>query len=328
MKILVFGCGSIGERHIRNLETLSAGGIIVCDTDPQRLALIKRKYDIAETYTESQEALAQGVDVVLVCTPPSTHIPIAAKAVDNNAHVFIEKPMSHNLDGVDELIATASKNGLIICVGCNFRFHEGLQLVKDIVESGKIGRIFSARAEFGQYLPDWRPWQDYTQSYTARKDLGGGIILDGSHEIDYMRWLFGDVEVACCFAGQVGSLKVETEDIAEILLQFKSGVIGNIHLDFLRPGYKRTCEIIGEKGIIKWSFEGKFVKTYSMDTKKWKTFKLATDSNEMYIQEMQHFIRCVETGEKPLVDGQEGKKSLAIALMAKISTENKKVVKV
>lgn len=328
MKILVVGCGSIGERHIRNLKTLSVDQILACDTNPERLALMKEKYNIQETYTELQEAIDQGIDAVLICTPPNSHIPIALKAADHKAHVFIEKPMSNILDGVDELIKRASKNGLIICVGYNFRFHRGLKLVKDMLDRGEIGTILSTRAEFGQYLPDWRPWQDYMQSYTAKKDLGGGIILDGSHEIDYMRWLLGDVGEIFCFAGKVSSLEVETEDVADILLKFKSGAIGEIHLDFVRRDYSRTCEIIGEKGTIKWSYQDGFVKVYSVDVGRWDTFNIKADPNYMYMREMQHFIDCVKIGETPLVNGEEGKKSLEITLLAKKSAETKEVINV
>ena len=321
MKILVVGCGSIGERHIRNLKRLSVDKIIACDTNSERLALIKEKYDIQETYTELQEAMNQGIDAVLVCTPPSTHIPIALEAIDHKAHVFIEKPMSNSLDGVDELIKKASKNRLIICVGYNFRFHQGLKLAKEIVDRGEIGKILFVRAEFGQYLPDWRPWQDYRQSYTAKKDLGGGIILDGSHEIDYMRWFLGDVEQIFCFAGKISSLEVETEDIAEILIKFKRGAIGEIHLDFVRYDYSRTCEIIGEKGTIKWSYQDRFVKVYSMDAKRWKTFNIKADPNDMYMQEIQHFLRCIDGLSAPLIDAIQGKRVLEIALAAKDSSE-------
>jgi len=321
MKILVVGCGSIGERHIRNLKMLSVDKIIACDTNPDRLALIKDKYNIQETYMELQKAMDQRVDAVLVCTPPSTHIPIALEAIDYKAHVFIEKPMSNSLDGVDELIKRASKNELIICVGYNFRFHQGLKLVKEIVDRGEIGKILFARAELGQYLPDWRPWQDYKQSYTAKKDLGGGIILDSSHEIDYMRWLLGDIEQIFCFAKKISTLEVETEDVAEILLKFKSSAIGEIHLDFVRHDYSRTCEIIGEKGTIKWSYQDRFVKVYSRDAKRWKRFNIKAEPNDMYMQEMQHFLRCIDGLSAPLIDAIQGKRILEIALAAKESSE-------
>ncbi|KUO42687.1 MAG: hypothetical protein APU95_04460 [Hadesarchaea archaeon YNP_N21] len=325
MKILVVGCGSIGERHIRNLKLISAGEIIACDIDKGRLSIMRKKYEV-DTYTELRKALDYGVDAVIVSTPPNTHVSIALKAVEENAHLFIEKPISHTLRGVDELIRRAASKNLTLLVGYNFRFHPGLLLVKKMLDKGEIGKVLSARAEFGQYLPDWRPWQDYRQSYTAKKELGGGIILDGSHELDYLRWLFGDVKKVSCFAGKLSRLQVNTEDIAEILLQFKTGTIAGVHLDFVRPGYTRNCEIIGEIGNIIWSYEESTVRLYNAKSRKWRIFAVKADPNEMYIREMRHFLRCVRGMDNPLINGQDAVKTLKLALAAKKSAEIGKVI--
>ena len=327
MKILVIGCGSIGERHIRNLKGLSMGEIIACDTDQKRLSAIGKKYDI-QTCADIRRTLSKSIDATLVCTPPSTHIPIARKVIDSGAHIFIEKPLSHSLKGVDELIERAGKKNLTILVGYNLRFHPGLALVKKLCDRGEVGRILSARAEVGQYLPDWRPWQDYRRSYTARKKLGGGIILDGSHELDYMRWLLGEVEEVSCFADKLSHLEVDTEDTAEVLLKFRSGAIAGVHLDFIRRDYARNCELVGEGGTIVWSYPEALVKIYSARNKKWRVIKASSDPNEMYVREMRHFIRCVRGKENPLIDGKEGKKTLEIALAAKKSAEIGKIVRI
>lgn len=327
MRILVIGCGSIGERHIRNLKAISAGDIIACDTDQKRLSAIGKKYKI-QVCTDLRRALGKNVDAALVCTPPSTHVPIARKVVEHGAHVFIEKPLSNSLKGASELIELAKKKKLVVFVGYNLRFHPGLNLVKKILDRREIGRILSARAEFGQYLPDWRPWQDYRRSYTAKRKLGGGIILDGSHELDYIRWLLGEVEKISCVAGKVSHLKVDVEDTAEITLKLRSGAIVGIHLDFVRRDYARNCELIGDRGSIVWNYPDRLVKVYSARGKRWRTFRVGGDPNEMYLQEMKHFIRCVQGREKPLVSGEEGKKTLEIALAARRAAETGKTVKI
>lgn len=326
MKCLVVGCGSIGERHIGNLKKINAGEIIACDPDSERRSLIKEKYG-AVVFDDLKKAFSEKPNVVFICTPPSSHIKIALEAVKNNAHVFIEKPMSNTMDGVDDLLKTAKKNNLLVFVGYNFRFHKGMQIVKKMIDDGKIGKILSARAEFGQYLPDWRPRQDYTKSYTAKKYLGGGIILDGSHEIDYMRWLLGDADSVFCLSGKISSLDVETEDIAEILINFKNGAICEIHLDFIRPGYSRNCEIIGEKGVVYWDFSEKNVKFYASETKKYEIIKIKSEVNDMYVEEIKHFLNSIKTLKKPLVCGYEGKKSLQLALAAKKSHRLNKLIK-
>jgi predicted dehydrogenase len=325
MKILVVGCGSIGTRHIGNLLKIKAGEILACDLDQDRLAFLKKKYGNI-VFDNLDNALDEKPDVVFICTPPSSHINIALKAVKNNAHVFIEKPLSNTLKGVDDVLRIAEKNNLYVFVGYNFRFHKGMQLVKKFIEEGKIGKILSARAEFGQYLPDWRPWQDYTKSYTARKDLGGGIILDGSHEIDYLQWIVGDMDSVFCFADKLSSLDVETEDVAGILLRSKKGAICEIHLDFIRPEYARNCEIIGERGIIIWDFSKKIVKIFDSEKQKWGIIKTPCEVNDMYIDEIKHVMKSIKGGEKPSIDGYDGKKTLTIALAAKQSAASRKMI--
>jgi len=197
----------------------------------------------------------------------------------------------------------------------------------DSISKKDFGSVLAARAQFGQYLPDWRPWQDYTQSYTARKDLGGGIILDGSHELDYLRWLIGDVREVSCFAGRAANLEADTEGIAEILLRFESGCLGEVHLDFVRPGYTRDCELIGEAGVVRWDYRSRTVSKYKPGTREWQSLTIAGKNDDMYVAEMRNFIASIQGLEKPVVSGLEGMKSLEVALAAKESAASGKVVR-
>lgn len=325
MNILVVGCGSIGERHIRNLIDISSHNIIAFDTSKERIDIIKERFNV-KTCDNIEQCFEYDIDAVIVCTPPNTHTQAAEQAIAHDAHVFIEKPISNRLDGLDELIKKATDNQKIISVGYCFRFSEGLKMVKSFIDSGKLGRILSIKAEFGQYLPDWRPWQNYKQSYTAKKELGGGIILDGSHEIDYLYWLLGDVNEVFCFADKISNLDVETEDTAEILLRFSNGAIGEIHLDFTQRDYSRNCKIIGEKGTLIWDFGDKKVKLFLADTNEWKTHNVDVDVNLMYIEEMKHFLQSIDGLSLPLIDAIQGKRVLEIALAAKESNEKGTVV--
>ena len=292
----------------------------------KRLSMVRKKYGI-QTCPNLECALKHDFGAALVCTPTSTHIPIALKVLKHGTHLFIEKPISHNLKGVDELIEHARKRKLVVYVGYNLRFHAGLMLVKKMLTRGEIGEVLSARAEFGQYLPDWRPWQDYRRSYSARRRLGGGIILEASHELDYLRWLLGEVEEVSCIAGKLSHLEVDIEDNAEILLKFRSGAIAGVHIDFTRRDFSRNCEIRGEEGSIIWNYPDRFVKAYSARSKRWRTFNVGGERNEMYVREMRHFLRCVRGKEKPLVDEVDGKKALEIVLAAKKSAKTGRKVR-
>jgi predicted dehydrogenase len=327
LKFLVIGCGSIGERHIGNLLSLSAGEVLAYDIAPQRLSLITEKYKV-KTYSDLPQALNQALDALVICVPPSLHIQFALKGIEHNTHVFMEKPISHTLDGVDKVIKEAKKKNLVVYVGYNMRFHPGLKLVKQLLNEGKIGKVLSADVEAGQYLPDWHPQEDYRRGYTARQELGGGIILDGSHELDYIRWLIGEeVKEVSCFAGKISQLEVDTEDTAEILLKFESNIVTRVHLDFVQRGYSRSCKLIGEQGTITWSYPDKKVRLLTAAANNWQETDTQFEANTMYTEEMKHFIKCVKGEETPAVDGGTGRRVLEIALAAKKSAATGKVIK-
>jgi predicted dehydrogenase len=217
-------------------------------------------------------------------------------------------------------------------LGFNLRFHPCLQKIKDILDEGKIGRTISAKAEVGQYLPDWHPSEDYRKSYSAQKALGGGIILDAIHEIDYVRWFLGDVSEVFCYADKLSHLEIDTEDIAEILLRFKSKAIGNIHMDYVQRVYNRKCEIVGDEGTVTWNFSDNIVRLYTAKSKQWQLFPISNeqtgfDFNQTYLQEMKCFIQCLTEKLSPPVDGTDGKRIQEIALAAKKSAEIAEVIR-
>ena len=300
MLFLVVGCGSIGKRHIRNLKALKAGNIIAQDISPEQLSEVKQKYGV-EVYENVDDALSQKPDIVFICTPTSLHIAPALAAARRGCHLFIEKPISHSLEGVNELIEIVSQKGLVTLVGCNMRFHPAIILMKELLDKESIGKVICARLQSGEYLPGRHPWEDYRQGYGANEDLGGGVILDSIHEIDYITWYLGDVSQVFCFSGKLSSLEIDTEDTAEILLQFRSGAIAEVHVDYIQRSYGRSCQVIGEEGTILWDINERQVELYSAETGEWKTFPQAVDydMNEMYIEELKHFLQCIEGKSNP-----------------------------
>ena len=327
MLILVVGCGSIGKRHIRNLKALDVGEVIACDVTPERGQEVEREYGI-KTFNNLEESLARKPDVAFICTPTSLHIPSALPAARSGCHLFIEKPLAHSLDSVDELIEIVAQKELVTLVGCNLRFHPGIAKIKELLENENIGKVLCARVQAGQYLPDWHPWEDYRLGYSANRTLGGGTILDGVHQIDYIRWFLGEVGQVFCFSGKLSSLEIDTEDMAEMLLKFKSGAIAEVHLDYIQRFYGHSCQVIGEEGTILWDINERQVKFYSARTKEWLIFPEEADHdiNQMYIEEMKHFIQCLQGRAKPMQDIRTGKKVLEIALAAKESASTGKLI--
>ena len=195
MKIVVIGCGSIGKRHLRNLKTLLKernGEVIAFDVNKEALEFVSKEYGI-RTETDLNKALEEA-DGAFMCIPNSLHVPTALKAVKHGCHVFVEKPLSHTMENVDELLRIAKEKNLTVTCGYNLRFYKPLQKVKDLLDAGAIGKVYGARVEFGYHLPSWRPNQDYRKNYGAIRAQGGGVILDVIHEINYIRWLLGEAK--------------------------------------------------------------------------------------------------------------------------------------
>ena len=322
MRILIIGGGSIGQRHIANLLELKAGDLELCDSNPARVEELHKRFGIRGT-ARLEEALDRRPEAVLICTPTSLHVPIALKAVQTGAALLIEKPVSDSLEETEKLAALARQHRATILVGCNMRFHPGVASLKTAA-AGLLKKPLLIRAWFSHYLPNWRPTVDYRQTYSARHAQGGGIIFECVHELDYLRWMFGEVAHLDCFADRISDLEIDSEDIALIRLNFENGTVGQLHLDYLSPLKMRGCEVIGVDGIVRWSSEGKSpekVLVQHFDNRKriWHDLvRLESyDANQMYLQELQHFLDCIGGTATPMVDLETGLRTVQLALAAK-----------
>ena len=201
------------------------------------------------------------------------------------------------------------------------RFHPGLKILKELIDSGKIGRVLWLNAEAGQYLPDWRPWQHYRESYSARQELGGGIILDGSHELDYICWLLGRPTEVTCRAEHLSSLDVDVEDSAWIYLSFPERRRAELHLDFVQRAYTRTCKVVGETGTALWDFNLQEVRWFSAEQPGWNSIPYEFETNDMYVAEMVHFLESLGSRTGPMVDLEQGRDVIRVVEAAKKSSE-------
>lgn len=321
--VLIVGCGSIGTRHIENLRALGIRNIAVADPDPDRTRTVAARFGV-RCFRDAEYAIADfGPDVVFVCTPPVCHVRFALAALNAGAHVFIEKPLSDSLDNIELLQkATQSK---VVQVGYNLRFHPGVHLITQLVRSGAVGKILWARAEFGQYLPDWRPSRNYRESYTSSRELGGGIILDASHEIDYMISILGDPVELTCMAARVGSLEVDVEDCATLLIRFAGGTHADIHMDFLQREYSRSSVFAGEEGRIAWDYVGNYVAVVRPGRQP-ERYSYEFKPNDMYMEEIRHFFDCIRNGKAPICGIAEAARVLNVSLAARTAAEEKRWV--
>jgi predicted dehydrogenase len=342
MRFLVAGLGGIGQRHVRNLRALVGPDAEILayrvrgdsPTLTDSLAVepgdsIDLKYGL-KVFADLDAALDKGPDAVLICNPSSLHLPVALKAARAGSALFIEKPLSSTSEGTDELIDLVETHHLVGLVGYQMRFHPSLLRVHALLEAGAIGRVVAARIEVGEYLPDWHTYEDYRQMYAARADLGGGVILSQIHELDYVYWLFGMPTRVFALGGHLTRLEVDVEDTASILLEcFVDGraVPVHVHQDYIQRPPSRTCEVIGDAGKILVDLRQLTVTAYDAEGNITESSSNpGFERNQLFLEEMRHFLACLEGRETPRVSIRDGARSLMIALGAKRSIETGQVV--
>jgi predicted dehydrogenase len=233
-------------------------------------------------------------------------------------HLLLEKPISHSMARVDILQQAVKNGGSRVFVGYQFRFHPGLQKIEALLSDQSIGTPTSVRAHWGEYLPDWHPWENYRQGYSARSELGGGVTLTLSHPLDYLRWLLGEVESLWAFTGSQSGLGLNVEDTAEIGLKFCSGVIGSVHLNYIQQPPVHRLEIVGSDGTIRWDSSDEVVQVYQNKNNAWHVYPPypGYSRNSLFIEEMKHFIQVVEGNCEPICSLQDGIRALDLAIMA------------
>ncbi|MCK5713069.1 MAG: Gfo/Idh/MocA family oxidoreductase, partial [Hyphomicrobiaceae bacterium] len=233
MKFIVIGCGSIGKRYIDILLVLGHE-VVAYNRGAARRNAVKNKYNI-KVYGDLDEILArEQADAALICTPNSLHIENAWSAARHGLHLFIEKPLSHNLDNISEFQKEVLSRELIAHVGSNMRFHFGPAKIYEILQAGIIGRPLWAHLWGGMHLPSWHPDEDYRQMYSAKLAMGGGAVMDFIHELDLALWLFGEPLEVAGMVSHSGWLNIETEDVADGLLRYPKGLQVSLHVDYLQ----------------------------------------------------------------------------------------------
>jgi predicted dehydrogenase len=342
MKVLMVGLGGIGQRHVRNLKALLGDQVNLLAFRTRKLPFVltdrlqieagsdlTSKYGI-QSCDDLEEALAQQPQVVFICNPSSLHIPIAIQAAQAGCHLFIEKPLSNNLAGIDELKNLGIQKNLIIYVAYQMRFHPCLKKAHTWLTSGQIGPIIAGKVEVGEYLPGWHVYEDYRQMYASRRDLGGGVILSQIHEMDTLYWFFGLPQRIFTLGGHLSSLEVDVEDTASTLMAFKIDnrlVPVHLHQDYLQRPPNRTLQLVGDKGKILVDLVGLTARCFNQEG------QLAEEAsfegfqrNQLFIDEITHFLACVRGEERPLVSLEDGLQSLRMALAARESLETGRVV--
>jgi predicted dehydrogenase len=326
--ILIVGLGSIGRRHARVFKAAGIEQITGADLRQDRLEQAKAELGLTNLYTDYREALAKNkFDAVLVTLPTAFHAPVMRAAAEAGCHLFIVKPIAHNQEGLEEVDQLVREKGLVAYTAYCYRFAPSAEAMKDIVDSGKLGRILSARLWISTYLPDWHPWEDYRSFYMAKLEHGGGARLDESHGIDLLRWMLGDISSVFAVVDKVSDLEIDADDVTSMLLRFQNGIIGEAHFDLLGRTPRVGVELIGSEGTLLWDRIVSKIEVYNSKTKHWTVDDFgAQDFVKCYDRQAAHFIECVRNKLQPRTTLTDGRKTLSVLAAALESSETGKLV--
>jgi predicted dehydrogenase len=316
--LAIIGLGSIGRRHLRLISEIKSDIEIIvvrsgCGSPCEEESLAtKTVYSITD-------AIKYGIQAAVVSSPATLHIEQSLELAKSGVHLLIEKPLSHTLERVEELLEVVNDNDVIAMVGYVLRYDPGAIKFKNWLGKKITSDILYATIECGSYLPDWRPDQDYRETVSARNELGGGVLLELSHEIDYLHWFFGrPIDVQAQIRNS-GTLDIDVEDQADLLLTSKQGYPITLHIDFNRRFVERKCKVLTTEGELTWDAVNKNV-TWKTVHEDYLCYEYSNERDNIYNTQLENFMDCIENGTAPSITAEDGMNVISLIDAARSSS--------
>lgn len=307
-RALVVG-GGIGLRHLSNLQTILPN---------LEVRLMSTHSDISHTSNKTElvadleAAKLFNPQITIVANPATQHAQVISHLASTGTSFFIEKPIAASLADAEIIKEQALLFSPLVMIGYNLRFSQSLNFFKELIDQKKYREVITVQADVGQDLRTWRPEIDYRNSVSAQKLLGGGVLLELSHEIDYLSWIFGDLQHLQSIAGTIGHLDIDVEDFASVHFTTSAGVPISLTMDFLRRGKSRECVVVCQDGTLRWDGIAGSVSELSL-AGKWEIINSWDDDLAgTYAAEMKYFLECVSTNAIPSCNPDFAMKTLKI----------------
>ena len=345
MKILMVGLGSIGQRHLRNIKRLFGEEAEILAYRVRRLSRtfsddmqirdgvdLEKEFGI-KVYDDLDKALSEKPDAVFVTNITSKHTETALKAAQSGAAVFLEKPVSDCTDGLKELKRIVDEKGTVLYMGYQNRFHPCISDVRSVLGDERLGKVISVDNEFSERLTTMHRYEDYKDTYMARKDMGGGPVLNLQiHCLDYLQLLFGTPVDVYSICSTLSGLSVDVEDTAGSLYRFKENdgrmITVYSHTDFLQFPPVHRLKVVCEKGRIEADFNAAVTNVYAGDEPVQTITHEGFVRNDMFIEELREFAECIKEKKTPSSSLDAGITGLKMALAAKKSSAENRAVKI
>ncbi len=313
-RALVLGLGSIGQRHARLLSGRSDVEVLLCDISEalRRQAADGLVKPPAAVYSSFADALKAQPDIAFICVPNHLHVPMALEAIRNGTDVLVEKPVSDSLENARELVEAAEAAGRFLQVGYMLRYDEGLITMKEIIDKGEIGNIVGGRAMIGTYVTL------LNAKGTDRIDHPNSLVVDYTHELDFVRWFFGEVKDIMAMQTRMGDLELKPQpNIFQIGLKFSSGAVVQVHMDYIQFPQRRIFEVYGDRGTLCYDFMTGEIQHFTFQrAHEWsnKNVLPVTDRwDDLFRKEHESVLTRRSQGLPPFVSGADGLQALEIA---------------
>jgi len=318
-KIAVLGFGSSGRRFVSLIrERLPKAEILVYSS--QRLA-----GEAFQSTSKISEVRKFEPTIAIICGVASDRLEMIEALPNELLGALVEKPIAVNSEEGIEAAKKLEERGAIIQVGYNLRFSPSLSEFKRKVDQLRFGRVLSVRAETGQYLPDWRTGRDYRKTASAREESGGGVLRELSHEIDYLRWIFGNIVWVSAWCGKQSDLEIDVEDTAHLALGFSTEaalppLVGQLNLDFTRHDRTRSITAVCAEGTLRWDGVTRRVEEWPKGGTGWEaSYVEEASTSTSYERQWDSFYLAVTKGVTPEVTVEDGLAVLSVIDSARLS---------
>lgn len=298
-RFAVVGSGSAGRRYLRLLRevrpsaelVLVSSGLGGRDDVPS---------EATTTVVSVHEAVQLGLTAAIVASPAPRHVEQALVLIASGCPTLVEKPIAADSSESEVLIAAASGSGTVVGVAYTLRFDLAAQHFRSLLVDRGVGTLLQARIECGSYLPDWRIGVDYHSTVSARADLGGGVLLELSHEIDYCRWFFGEVDHVQGSLSNSGDLAIDVEEAAHVLLRMRSGLAIVLIIDFHRRVARREVVVQATSGEYQWDALSNRVAS-TLVGGKMDVRSFTQNRDDIFRRQLVDFLRRAKLGLQPVV---------------------------
>jgi predicted dehydrogenase len=297
--VLIVGSGSVGKRHARNLAAL--GCTISCvDPRPERRAELSAEVPVKGSYSLESEALqAERFDGVVIASPPPFHTDQALQALEQRIPVLLEKPVSPDLDGALRIEEAVAGTGSPLLLGYTWRWWPPLAELRKLLEAETAGKLRYVQFYMSAHLADWHPWERYQDFFMAKRELGGGALLDESHWIDLMLWFFGMPVELSGRVEKISELEIDTDDNVDLLFVYPEGLRVAMHLDLYGRPHEKFIRFVGDGGTIAWSAEPNRIAVGKTAEQSWNCKDFECQRNDMFVAVAEDFIGVMEGKTAP-----------------------------